>query len=54
MLEHLALLLEESGSIAGARRAAARAISALQEMDIAPNPALQRLSADLHRARPAL
>jgi len=54
MLEHLALLLEESGSIAGARRAAARAISALQEMDIAPNAALQRLSADLHRARPAL
>jgi DNA-binding SARP family transcriptional activator len=54
MLEHLALLLEESGSIAGARRAAARAISALQEMDIAPNAALQRLSADLHRARPAM
>jgi DNA-binding SARP family transcriptional activator len=54
MLEHLALLLEESGSIAGARRAAARAVSALREMDIAPNPALQRLSAQLHRVRPAL
>ena len=54
MLEHLALLLEESGSIAGARRAAARAVSALREMDIAPNPALQRLSAQPQRARPAL
>ena len=54
MLEHLALLLEESGSIAGARRAAARAVSALREMDIAPNPELQRLSAQLHRVRPAL
>jgi DNA-binding SARP family transcriptional activator len=54
MLEHLALLLEESGSIAGARRAAARAISALREMDIAPNPALQRLSAQPQRVRPAL
>ena len=54
MLEHLALLLEESGSIAGARRAAARAVSALREMDIAPNPALQRLSAQLHRVQPAL
>ena len=54
MLEHLALLLEESGSIAGARRAAARAISALREMDIAPNPALQRLTAQPHRVRPAL
>jgi len=54
MLEHLALLLEESGSIAGARRAAVRAVSALNEMDIAPNPALQRLSAQPHRARPAL
>ena len=54
MLEHLALLLEESGSIAGARRAAARALSALREMDIAPNPALQRLSEQLHRVRPAL
>ena len=54
MLEHLALLLEESGSIAGARRAAARAVSALREMDIAPNPALQRLSAQLQRVRPAL
>ena len=45
ILEHLALLLEESGSIAGARRAAVRALSALREMDVAPNPALQRLSA---------
>lgn len=54
MLEHLALLLEESGSIAGARRAAARAVSALREMDIAPNPALQRLSAQQNRVRPAL
>ena len=54
MLEHLALLLEESGSIAGARRAAARAVSALREMDIAPNPALQRLSAQPQRVRPAL
>ncbi|MEI6155747.1 MAG: BTAD domain-containing putative transcriptional regulator [bacterium] len=54
MLEHLALLLEESGSIAGARRAAARAVSALREMDIAPNPALQRLSAQPNRVRPAL
>ena len=54
MLEHLALLLEESGSIAAARRAAARAVSALREMDIAPNPALQRLSAQPHRVRPAL
>jgi DNA-binding SARP family transcriptional activator len=54
MLEHLALLLEESGSIAGARRAAARAVSALREMDIAPNPALQRLSAQSNRVRPAL
>jgi len=54
MLEHLALLLEESGSIAGARRAAARALSALREMDIAPNPALQRLSAQPQRVRPAL
>ena len=54
MLEHLALLLEESGSIAGARRAAARAVSALREMDIAPNPALQRLSAQVQRVRPAL
>jgi DNA-binding SARP family transcriptional activator len=54
MLEHLALLLEESGSIAGARRAAARAVSALREMDIAPNPALQRLSAQQQRVRPAL
>ena len=54
ILEHLALLLEESGSIAGARRAAARAVSALREMDIAPNPALQRLSAQPHRVRPAL
>jgi DNA-binding SARP family transcriptional activator len=54
MLEHLALLLEESGSIAGARRAAARALSALREMDIAPNPALQRLSAQSNRVRPAL
>ena len=54
MLEHLALLLEESGSIAGARRAATRAISALREMDIAPNPALQRLTAQPHRVRPAL
>ena len=54
MLEHLALLLEESGSIAGARRAAARAVSALREMDIAPNPALQRLSAQSSRVRPAL
>lgn len=54
MLEHLALLLDESGSIAGARRAAARAISALREMDIAPNPALQRLSAQPQRVRPAL
>ena len=54
MLEHLALLLEESGSIAAARRAAARAVSALREMDIAPNPALQRLSAQPHRVRTAL
>ncbi|MCX5978146.1 MAG: BTAD domain-containing putative transcriptional regulator, partial [Chloroflexi bacterium] len=54
MLEHLALLLEESGSIAGARRAAARAVSALREMDIAPNPALQRLSAQPQRVQPAL
>jgi len=54
MLEHLALLLEESGSIAGARRAAARAVSALREMDIAPNPALQRLSVQPQRVRPAL
>ena len=54
MLEHLALLLEESGSIAGARRAAARAVSALREMDIAPNPALQRISAQPQRVRPAL
>lgn len=54
MLEHLALLLEESGSIAGARRAAARAVSALREMDIAPTPALQRLSAQPQRVRPAL
>ncbi len=54
MLEHLALLLEESGSIAGTRRAAARAVSALREMDIAPNPALQRLSAQPQRVRPAL
>jgi len=54
MLEHLALLLDESGSIAGARRAAARAVSALREMDIAPNPALQRLSAQPQRVRPAL
>jgi DNA-binding SARP family transcriptional activator len=54
MLEHLALLLEESGSIAGARRAAARAVSALREMDVAPNPALQRLSAQPQRVRPAL
>jgi DNA-binding SARP family transcriptional activator len=54
MLEHLALLLEESGSIAGARRAAARAVSALREMDIAPNPALQRLSVHPQRVRPAL
>lgn len=54
MLEHLALLLEESGSIAGARRAAVRALSALREMDIAPNPALQRLSAQTQRVRPAL
>jgi len=54
MLEHLALLLEESGSIAGARRAAARAVSALREMDVAPNPALQRLSAQPSRVRPAL
>jgi len=54
MLEHLALLLEESGSIAGARRAAARAVSALREMDVAPSPALQRISAQPHRVRPAL
>uniref|UniRef100_UPI00404A9CDC BTAD domain-containing putative transcriptional regulator n=1 Tax=Candidatus Limnocylindrus sp. TaxID=2802978 RepID=UPI00404A9CDC len=54
MLEHLALLLEESGSIAGARRAAVRALSALREMDVAPNPALQRLSAQPQRVRPAL
>ena len=54
MLEHLALLLDESGSIAGARRAAARAVSALREMDIAPNPALQRLSVQPQRVRPAL
>lgn len=54
MLEHLALLLEESGSIAGARRAAARAVSALREMDIAPSPALQRISAQPHHVRPAL
>lgn len=54
MLEHLALLLEESGSIAGARRAATRAISALREMDVAPNPALQRISAQSPRVRPAL
>lgn len=54
MLEHLALLLDESGSIAGARRAAARAVSALREMNIAPNPALQRLSAQPQRVRPAL
>jgi DNA-binding SARP family transcriptional activator len=54
MLEHLALLLEESGSIAGARRAAARAVSALREMEIAPSPALQRLSAQPQRVRPAL
>jgi DNA-binding SARP family transcriptional activator len=54
MMEHLALLLEESGSIAGARRAAARALSALREMDIAPDPALQRLSAQPHRVPPAL
>lgn len=54
MLEHLALLLEESGSVAGARRAAARALSALREMDIAPNPALQRISSQSSRVRPAL
>ena len=54
MLEHLALLLEESGSIAGARRAAARAVSALREMDVAPSPALQRISAQPHRVPPAL
>lgn len=55
MLEHLALLLEESGSIAGARRAAARAIAALREMDIAPSPALQRLTVSSQQpARPAL
>ena len=54
ILEHLALLLEESGSIAGARRAAVRALSALREMDVAPNPALQRLSAQPQRVRPAL
>ena len=54
MLEHLALLLEESGSIASTRRAALRALSALREMDVAPHPALQRLSAQSHRAQPAL
>jgi len=54
VLEHLALLLEESGSIAGARRAATRAVSALREMDIAPNPALQRLTVQPQRVQPAL
>jgi DNA-binding SARP family transcriptional activator len=54
MQEHLALLLDESGSIAAARRAADRAILALREMDIAPHPTLERLSAQRHRARPAL
>jgi hypothetical protein len=49
-----ARLIGTDGGVGAAIGFAARAVSALREMDIAPNPALQRLSAQLQRVRPAL
>ena len=44
LLETLALLLAEDGAMAGARRAARRAITLLREMEITPPAALLQLS----------
>ena len=44
LLESLALLLAEDGALAGAKRAARRAIALLQEMEISPPTDLMRLS----------
>ena len=45
LLESLALMLAEDGAIAGARRAARRAIALFEEMEIAPPRNLVQLSA---------
>ena len=44
LLESLALLLAEDGALAGAKRAARRAIALLQEMEISPPVDLMRIS----------
>jgi len=45
LFERLALLLDESGSLASARRAARRAVALLGEMDLEPPPELLRIGA---------
>lgn len=45
LLESLALMLAEDGALAGARRAARRAIALFEEMEIAPPRTLAQLSA---------
>ena len=45
LLESLALMLAEDGALAGARRAARRAIALFEEMEIAPPRDLVQLSA---------
>jgi len=50
LLERLAVLLEEDGAIAGAKRAARRAMALLADMDVRPSEELRRLgSAELDR-----
>ena len=44
LLESLAMLLAEDGALAGARRAARRAVTVLREMEITPPAALLQLS----------
>ncbi len=44
LLESLAMLLAEDGAMAGARRAARRAVAVLREMEVAPPEELLRLS----------
>ena len=55
LLESLALMLAEDGALAGARRAARRAIALFEEMEITPPRDLVRLSAggELARGFPA-
>jgi DNA-binding SARP family transcriptional activator len=44
LLERLAILLDEDGATVSAHRAARRALLLLDELSIAPNPQLRRIS----------